>query len=352
MLVEVKSRYWSHKVRLESLNPQDRNSVQEFCQFSNSLNPELVLWGLSQKATYWVVKNDDGKILARVGARACPHLTRTGTMGFFAMDLSEQQAKPAALMVLETAQAWLQSQGVLEIYGPLDHMTWFNYRFSIPGKRDLPRHKWEPTTPPEYHQLFIKFGFIDFAYYHSVYFPYIKIGPFRIGESGLKKKYKYFQNQGFTMEAFDMTKLETEILPLIHEISHEVFQDSLMFEPLDYPTFAHLYSSALKLYDFSPSGFIKAPNGEIAGFLFAFYDGDYLVIKSIGIRKKFQGLKISAGAIYSAIRQSFPLGKIATISALVKTGLASDSVNKGIQKTLWFTWKHNYVLMKKTLSSL
>lgn len=334
---------------VENLNSQSHALIKEFCEFIHPLNPALVMWGFSHQSSYWIVRDEQEKILARAGARVCPHLPNTGTIGFFSLDLSHAKALEAGNLILSQAQTWLKSFEVKKIYGPIDHMTWFNYRFSIPGKKDYPRHKWEPTTPPAYHQLFLDFGFKDFAYYHSVYFPYIKLGPFRIGEGGLKKKYKHFLEQGFTVEAFDMNKLDQEILPVIHDISHEVFDDSLMFEPIDYATFAHLYSSALKMYDFSPSGFIKAPSGEIAGFLFAFYDGDYLVIKSIGIRKKYQGLKLSAGAIYSAIKQSFPLGKKATISALVKTGLASDSVNKSIQKSLWFTWKHDYVLMMKSL---
>ena len=334
---------------VENLTNQSSALIKEFCEFVHPVNPALVMWGFAHHSNYWLVKNEQGKILARVGARVSPHLPNTGTIGFFSMDPLAAEAQEAGRLVLSQAEMWLKSFEVIEIYGPIDHMTWFNYRFSLPGKKDYPRHKWEPTSPPAYHQLFLDFGFKDYALYHSVYFPYIKLGPFRIGENGLKKKYKYFLDQGFSVEAFDMNKLDQEILPIIHEISLEVFADSLMFEPIDYPTFAHLYSSALKMYDFAPSGFIKAPNGEIAGFLFAFYDDEYLVIKSIGIRKKYQGLKLSSGAIYSAIKQSFPLGKTATISALVKTGLASDSVNKSIQKSLWFTWKHEYVLMKKSL---
>jgi hypothetical protein len=335
-------------MELIELNPQDQSNLKLFCEFQHPCAPELVLWGFQQRASYWMICLED-KILGRIGARISHHYPHTGYIGFFALDLTQKKYTEAALKLLNAAKNWLADQRVKDIFGPVDHTTWFNYRFSLPGKKDQPRHLWEPTTPKEYRDLFLTFGFEDFSYYHSVYFPYIKIGPWRIGEAPLKRAYHYFLNQGFSMRPFAMEKLESEILPIIYEISHEVFPESLLFEPIDYRTFSHLYSRALRQYDFGPSGFIISPQGEIAGFLFAFYDADYLVIKSIAIRKKYQGLNLSRGVIYSAIRQSFPLGKKATISALVKSGLASDSVNKRIQRSLPFTWKHEYVLMKMTL---
>jgi hypothetical protein len=93
---------------------------------------------------------------------------------------------------------------------------------------------------------------------------------------------------------------------------------------------------------------LLAPDGETAGFLFAFYDGDYVVIKSIAIRKKYQGLKLSSGMIYHAVKLSFGANKKATISALFKTGIASEKIGNN-SKPLWFSWTHDYVLLKKDL---
>jgi hypothetical protein len=336
-------------MELIEVTPNRPDLITEFCSLRPEANRDLVMWGFQMRARYWIVR-EEGQVIGRLSARASSHRKEEGTLGFLGFNLKNAKAPEACQLLISNAESWLISLGVKEIFGPVDHTTWFTYRFSLPGKKDTPRHQWEPTTPNELRQYFQSSGFHDYAYYHSVYFPYIKLGPLRLGEGALKRAWRRFQSLGYTIEAFNLEKLEEEILPLIHEISHEVFSDSLLFEPIDYSTFSKLYSSALRLYDFSPSGLIIAPDRTVAGFLFAFYDGDYLVIKSIGLRKKYQGLGLSSGAIYSAVRQSFPLGKKATISALVKTGLASDSVNKRIQKILWFTWKHEYVLMRKVLS--
>jgi hypothetical protein len=335
-------------IKITKLEATDEKLIHAFTNFKKEVNLALIFWGYQNGATYWLAQ-DAEKVVGRISARVCPHIPSHGTVGFFEIDLNAPNKNEVATLLLTEATHWLQEKMITEIIGPIDHNTWFGYRFSLPGKKFFPRFKWEPTTDDFYLEAFRQNGFADFAYYHSVFFPYIKIGPIRIGERGLIKSLAHLEKQGFKMEAFNFAELESKILPYIYNISHEVFVDSLMFEPIDYQTFSHLYSSALKMYDFSPSSFLIAPNGEVAGFIFAFYDGDHLIIKSIGVIKQYQGLKLSSGMVYSAIKQSFPKGMKVAVSALVKTGLASDNVGKRIQKRLWFTWRHQYLLLKKSL---
>ena len=165
----------------------------------------------------------------------------------------------------------------------------------------------------------------------------------------MKRSFERLHEKGFRLRPFKMESFAEDELPLFHEISHETFRDSLLFEPIDFATFKGLYSEAMMRYDFSPSTVLVSPEGRDVGFIFAFFDGDYLVIKSIAIKDEFQGLRISSGMIYNAARLAWKKKKRATISALVRTGLASEKIEGSVKKTMWFTKKHEYSLLKKDL---
>lgn len=310
----------------------------------------LVFWGLKHQANFWIVKDSKGESLMRICARVGPHLNHHGTIGLFELDLNSSLAHEAFESGLRAATEWLQSKNVSEIAAPVDMNTWFNYRFSIEGKHFWPRLSWEPTTPPAYLELFKNAGYSNLAFFHTVFFPHFRIGNFCLGTGPMKKSYHHLLKEGFKLRPFDKERFMTHELPIFHEISHEAFKDSLLFEPIDLETFSSLYAVALKSYDFSPSSVLICPDGQTAGFIFAFYDGDYLIIKSIAIRDKFRGKNLSSGMIYNAVKQSFATRKKGTISALVRTGLASESIEKNVKKTLWFTWSHYYSLLKKDLS--
>lgn len=309
----------------------------------------LIQWGLQHDANFWVVSDPSGQLIARLCARVSPHLPQHGTIGLFEIDLKSSHHQKAFELISTAAVVWLGQKGIKNIAAPIDMNTWFSYRFSIPGKHFFPRLTWEPTNPPEYNDLFKAAGFKDFAHFHTVFFPHFRIGNFCVGTGPMKRSYNHLHAQGFKLRPFDKVNFVSHELPIFHEISHEAFAESLLFEPIDLSTFSNLYAAALKTYDFSPSSVLISPEGETAGFIFAFYDGDYLVIKSLAIRKKFQGQNLSSGLIYNAAKQSFALNKKGTISALVKTGLASESIEKNVKKTLWFSWSHYYVLLNKEL---
>lgn len=317
---------------------------------STEHSTKLLQWGFMHGSGFWMVQANSGETLLRISARKCPHLNDTGTIGFFEMNEQHPEHLAAMKLALVTVESWLKVKGAKEIIAPIDLSTWFNYRFSNPGKKFFPRMSWEPTTPPSYLKAFSDQGYGNYAYFHTIFFPHIGFGEFIIGAGPMKRSYQRIAAQGFKLRPFDKENFLTHELPLFHQISHESFSDSLLFEPIDLETFSGLYAAAIQKYDFSPSSVLVSPEGEVAGFIFAFFDGDYLVIKSIAIKKKFQGLRLSSGMIFNAVRQSVPLKKKGTISALVRTGLASELIEKNVKKTMWFSWAHYYSLVKKDIA--
>jgi len=346
-------------------NLEDKEFIEDFIQYPYHVRRDpyrvglmkeeqtrnLISWGHHHYSHFWLIKDNEDKILMRLSLRACPQLPDHGTIGFFETDLTDPRCQDVFNFCMEETQKWFKQKNVKSIIAPVDINTWFNYRFSLPSKRFWPRFKWEPTTPPEYLELFQKNNYVDFARFNSVFFPKIKIGPFAPGTGHMKRSYKNLINLGFNLRPFDKENFKTKELPVFYEISQEAFSDALLFEPIDQETFSNLYASAAAAYDFSPSCVITDPCGEVAGFLFAFFDNDHLVIKSIALKRKYQGLRLSAGMIYSAVKLSYSLNKKFTVSALVRTGLSSEKIAGNSQKWAWLNWSHDYVLVKKDISN-
>lgn len=317
---------------------------------SDEQTKKLILWGLHNQAAFWILKSEQQETVMRLGARKSPLQESEGTIGFFELDLKHPQAKQAFNKGIEIAMEWLSKQGAQSVVAPVDLNTWFNYRFSIMTKNFFPRFSWEPTTPPEYLSFFKEAGFKELARYHSVFFPHFRIGSFCLGTGYMKSCYQRLLKQGFKLRPFDQVNFLNQELPLLHDLSHEAFNDSLLFEPIDLKTFSELYAVG-KNYDSSPSAILIDPEGNIAGFIYAFYDGDYLIIKSLAIRKKYQGLKLSSGLIYNAVKQSFKQNKKGTISALVRAGIASEKIERNSNRSGWFTSSHEYVLLHKGIGN-
>ncbi len=344
-------------------NWEEQASIEEFARFafevrrhpfniglmSQEQTKKLLFWGLNHGSHFWLVKDKEKKTILRMGLRVRPENPDQGTIGFFEINLESSNHKEAFEFAINEAEKWFREQNVKQLIAPVDINTWFNYRFSIPSKKFFPRFKWEPTTPPEYLDFFKKFGYDYFAHFNSVFFPHLRIGNFAPGAGHLERSHKRLIKAGFSLRPFDQENFKSKELPLFYEISHEAFSDALLFEKIDLQTFSELYAGAVASYDFSPSCVLLDPEGNEAGFLFAFFDGDHLVIKSIALRRKYQGLKLSSGMIYSALKMSFDLNKKVTVSALVRTGLTSEKIAGKSQKWSWFSWTHDYVIVKKDL---
>jgi hypothetical protein len=309
----------------------------------------LIAWGLNHQTEFWLVYDKDLKLVVRIGAHVSNHRKNEGAIGFFEADLSHKDLLEAFQLALFSAEEWLKINHVQKVQAPLDINTWFNYRFSKPSKDKL-RFKFEPTTPPEYEELFRKHGYLDHSYYHSVAFPYIKFLFFIIGMRGFKKTHDHLLAQGFSHRPMNFEKFETDELPFIYELVHKEFSETLLFEPIDFDVFKMLYASALTSYDFSPSCILLDPDKKPAGFIFAFYEQNHLVIKSIAIKKEYQGLKLASGMIYQAVKKSQEIpGMKACISALVRSGIKSEKIENSRTKNVGLAWKHEYILLEKEL---
>jgi GNAT superfamily N-acetyltransferase len=313
------------------------------------LTKQLLLWGWANGAGYAIVTDATGNVVMRFAARPSPVHLGVGAIGFVEIDLSHPNHVEAVRLALTHAETWLKERDVTMVVAPVDFNTWFTYRFSVKGPKFMPRSGWEPTTPPEYEALFRANGYDTHSQYNSVYFPHIRIGSFAPGTGHLKAAHERMKSLGYGMRPLDMSRFQEHELPLLHEISHEAFADAPLFEPIDIQTFSVLYAAGKAAYDISPSSILIAPDGTEVGFLFAFFDGKHYVIKSLAVRRKHQGKNVAGGLVYAGLLMAFERGMKTTVSALVRTGIASDKMNRRSRQFTWLAWTHDYILLKKVL---
>lgn len=331
-------------------SPDDEAFNSIFLSFRNSpFERPLMQWGWGHGGGFALVKDSLGKGVMRFAARPSPVHVGIGTIGFVEIDLTHPEHAAAVEMALTGAEAWLKERGVTTVVAPVDFNTWFSYRFSVEGPKHYPRSGWEPTTPPEYEALFRAHGYVTHSTYNSVFFPHIRIGTFAPGTGHLKAAYERMNALGYGMRPLDMDRFQEHELPLLHAISHEAFAEAPLFEPIDVQTFSVLYAAGKATYDISPSSILIAPDGTEVGFLFAFFDGKHYVIKSLAVRRKHQGKNVAGGLVYAGLRMAFQRGMKTTVSALVRTGIASDKMNRRSRKFTWLAWTHDYILLQKHL---
>lgn len=335
-------------------SPTDEPFNTAFAEFPTSVHKAgqtrmLMQWGWANGAGFALVSDEAGQLVMRFAARPSPVHIGVGMIGFVDIDLTHHHHAETLTVALNSAEAWLKERDVSTVVAPVDFNTWFSYRFSVPGPKFLPRFGWEPTSPPEYETLFRANGYDTHSTYNSVFFPHIRIGSFAPGTGHLKAAHERMKALGYGMRALDMSRFQEHELPLLHDISHEAFTGAPLFEPIDLQTFSVLYAAGKAAYDISPSSILIAPDGTEVGFLFAFFDGKHYVIKSLAVRRKHQGKNVAGGLVYAGLMMAFERGLKTTVSALVRTGIASDKMNRRSRKFTWLAWTHDYILLKKAL---
>ncbi|MBC7690774.1 MAG: GNAT family N-acetyltransferase [Methylotenera sp.] len=295
--------------------------------------------------------------LGRISANVDSTGTR-GFVGFFEIDLSSTHSEEVAHALLAAAENWLKAQGVKQMIGPLDFSTWFSYRFRIEHESaeplestagSSPRFAWEPVNPPEYPAFFQSFGMSEIQAYHSQSYSAPAADARLPGSENLKKAYDFAVSQGFRFRPIDLAQFQTREIPLLHELSHQCFKDAFLFEPIPLPIFGALYAQALQRFDFSPSRFVQTADGRTVGFLFAFIDRDYLVIKTIAVLEEFQNQKLSSALLHPAFDHCFQNQITRGISALVKSGAKSEHHETRSKQFAQRDWMHEYSLFGKDL---
>ncbi len=246
-----------------------------------------------------------------------------GTIGTFqALDKPE-----AVKLMLNRAVQWLKEQSVKIIIGPMDGDTWHHYRFTTGPFDNQPFIK-EPWNPPYYPKLWESANFSVSETYDS----YIVDEP-SVAAANQEKFYKRCVKNGYSFTPITKKKYK-EILPLIYELSCQIFSQNVLYTPISIEEFIRMYSPAEALLQTGLSWIAFAPDNSPAGYIFTFPDyTDALMatngksnllakikfllnkqkaartcIKTLGVLERNRGSGLTAALTYLSYKNSAELG--------------------------------------------
>lgn len=292
-----------------------------------------------------------GRPLGRVGAALSTTYAATGYVGLFETDVYDPAARVAAGALIDSAIDWLGRHGARRVYGPLDFTTWFSYRFRIGAAADADEHAeapfaWEPVNPPEYVQWFADRGFTEVRRYASLGFraeDHALVG-LLVAATGVTHDEVCARGYGF--RRLDAARLGAE-LEILHCLSLESFRSNFLFEPIDFAMFSRLYVAASRQPQNSLTYFVLDATGREVGFVFAFIDRGYLVVKTIAVRPDFRDRRLATALTHLVFRDAAERGLQKAISALVAQGNTSEFI--AARHEAIRAWRHHYALFERCL---
>jgi hypothetical protein len=289
---------------------------------------------------------------AVVSSRGVPS---AAVLGLFEVDLAAP-ADAATRLLLDATDQWARANGIPQVFAPVDVNTWFCYRFSLPARgrgAAVTPYEWEPAQPPEYLSLFRRCGFAEAE-------RYITVGlSDALGGVALSGAVRYtagaFRDAvaaGYRFERVASAGRLDNLLGDLHGLCMDAFRDNPLFEPLPVDLFRRLYASAASARDCGLTYVVRDTRGRLVGFVFAFADGDAVIIKTIAVAREARGRRLSTALTHLVLAAGSEAGYRTFVTALVRRGNTSELLIRphlvpGVRR-----WQHEYVLLRReTVSS-
>lgn len=192
--------------------------------------------------------------------------------------------------------------GYAEIIGPMNYDTWMSYRWAL---NDYDVKYYPDCDNPKYYVDYIKkLGYRRLYTYRSAH---IKIDSklYWLGRFiSVKKKiegYKFELVKG--EEAFSKVKE-------VFEISVDAFKDAYLYSEIPFKYFEKIYLEWVKKID-DVVAYIVYKNGEAVGFEMGYlnpYNKKEFIVKTIAVKKAFQGHKLYVALLYLGCKYVKKLG--------------------------------------------
>jgi GNAT superfamily N-acetyltransferase len=275
-------------------------------------------------------------------------------LGLFEVDLAAP-ADAATRLLLDAADEWARANGFLQIFAPVDVNTWFSYRFSLtPRGRGaaVAPYEWEPAQPPEYLRLFRSCGFAEAERYATVGLSDALGG---VALSGaVRYTARAFRDAvaaGFRFERLAGAERVVNLLGELHGLCMDAFRDSPLFEPLPVDLFRRLYASAAAVRQCGLTHVVRDIDGRLVGVVFAFADGDAVIIKTIAVARAARGRGLSTALTHLVLASGAEADYRTFVTALVRRGNRSELLIRphlvpGVRR-----WQHEYVLLRREAGS-
>lgn len=309
---------------------------------------------LPGEAEYFVALDGEGDRVGRMAATVGPD-PDTGLVGLLALD--GQRGDRAWVLgvigaLLSSCERWLAARGVNQVYGPVDFATFFEYRLrDRTGEEGNygPDFSWEPAQPQSHLLAFEAAGYAPVERYHSVFYQTSEEFPLRVMAELVEPAWRAAIDRGMEFTAFDEVRPVEKLTSILDAITRDAFKDNFLFSPIPGEVFQALYSPVVQKTDLSLSQLVRAPDGQVAGFVYAFEDSGYCVVKTIAVRPAWRRQQLWNALVYRCLTLADEKGLTRVASALVREGNVSELAEKRYSESPIRSWKHHYVLMGKAL---
>ncbi len=301
-------------------------------------------------ASFWIARRA-GTPVGRIGATISPTRAGAGYVGYF--EAADGGDPTIAVPLMDTAFAWLRIRGVEKAYGPIDRSTWYGYRYRVesrPGDVCAAHEEpfaWEPWQPAGYVDAFATAGFVEVERYYS--HGYRGVDGMHVKDAAelVSGAADMAKSQGYVLEPFS-TNWE-EVLPDLYAVGNVCFARNFLFEPIGFEEFRALYDGVGTKVDYRPSAWLVDAAGVKRGFIFAYVDRGYVVMKTVGVAPELRRGGLSLALLWFACDRCVALGHDGTIGALLKQGNNSEGLlRNGFAGAT--AWRHDYALYERPLT--
>ncbi len=233
--------------------------------------------------------------------------------------------------VIEAAEAWLRERGCEVARGPMEVCTWFGYRANC-GPYDEPPFAFEPTERPERWE---RAGYRTIAQYASAlaeHEPQISATLDRIAAlsaTGWKvSQLPLDPGEGRASEA-----TFREAVGMLHALASEAFVDALGYVPIPVEALQAHYAPLRAVVDPRLVMTARAPDGEVAAFLFSIPDflqpkRGWFLVKTLAVLPKYRQVGVGSWLVAAAHQAARRAGYKAGVHSLMWQRSFSNDISR------------------------
>jgi hypothetical protein len=281
--------------------------------------------------------------------RPSPHSTANSLFpfrsreGVFGLPFPEGQSEEGLREWLHASVNMAGSQGARELYAPIQGSTWRTYRLRTDPDDGVSLF-WEPPRLPQLEHALRAEGFEVAMRYHSHFF---RTQQFNFDWKLTTRSAEMVRRKGYSIVPL-LPLLGPQTLARLHEVTLAAFEGNFLFEPIDFGSFSSIYGNKDSGIDASLSRALLDESGRIMGYVYAFRQDAFAVIKTICVdpivmKRLGSGLWSASYALVADVNiEVKKLGVDWYVSALTADDASSRFMAKACGKLNDFS--HSYAL--------
>lgn len=247
---------------------------------------KLSKWTIAPFAEKIITVESDGELLGISVIYKHPFLFEKESICTFG-NLEFIDDSDVAIRLFNAIEETSSNLDALQIIGPMNGSTWFDYRISHPSKEPL--FLGENTHPAYYSERLKELWYTSIAQFYSA-----KDDTKYDDQKKLNRLIEFFNAKGMFMRPLSKDHFEEDLIK-IHSLCNEAFASNFLFAPIAQHDFIELYLPLKNFIDFNYSKVVTEGDEIVAFFLVIpnlLSHNKELIIKTVARHpdRKYQGI--------------------------------------------------------------